>query len=56
MTGLQYLSCERCSTVYAHPVGDDVETDARCSECGSGRLVDVSSRLDDEPYFTSALR
>ena len=56
MTGLQSLSCERCSTVYAHPVGDDVETDARCSECGSGRLVDVSSRLDDEPYFISALR
>lgn len=49
MSGLRFAACEECGTVHAEPV-----VPARCRSCRAAALVDITARLQTEPYFERA--
>jgi PHP family Zn ribbon phosphoesterase len=54
MTGLRFVACDRCETVFAQP-SPSASTD-RCDVCDGGHLKEITGRLGGDDYFTSALR
>ena len=54
MTGLRFVACDRCATVFARPT--PLEPTERCDVCDRGHLTEITGRLGEDDYFTSALR
>jgi len=54
MTGLRFVTCDRCATVFARP--SPPAAAERCDVCDRGHLEEITDRLGGDDYFTSALR
>jgi hypothetical protein len=54
MTGLRFVACDRCATVFARP--SPPAAAERCDVCDRGHLEEITDRLGGDDYFTSALR
>lgn len=54
MTGLIFVACDHCATVFARVTSlDPAES---CTVCDRGQLEDITGQLGGDDYFTSALR
>lgn len=50
MTGLRFVACDRCATVFARPTPS--EPAEQCAVCERGRLESITGELGDDDYFT----